>query len=71
MSKEDLQHEGLIKIKEDFEKLLDLFKNRFTSIENLATWRNITESNTKQREKHLLQLLMLVNATSGGLKSTG
>ena len=40
-------------------------------IDNLIKWRSIRDSNPVQGELHLLQLLLLVNALSGGLKNTG
>ncbi len=40
-------------------------------INYLIKWRNIRETDQKQSDQYLLQLLLLVNALSGGLKSTG
>lgn len=40
-------------------------------IDNLTKWRSIRDSNPVQGDLHLLQLLLLVNALSGGLKNTG
>ncbi len=40
-------------------------------IDYLIKWRSIRETDPKQSDKYLLQLLVLVNALSGGLKSTG
>ena len=40
-------------------------------IESLKEWRQLNESETEPRERLLLRLLLLVNALSGGLKSTG
>jgi phosphoenolpyruvate carboxylase len=40
-------------------------------IDYLKKWRSIQDTGTKQSDPYLLQLLLLVNALSGGLKSTG
>jgi phosphoenolpyruvate carboxylase len=40
-------------------------------IEYLKKWRNIRGKDQKKSDQYLLQLLLLVNALSGGLKSTG
>lgn len=40
-------------------------------IKDLVQWRSIRETDPQQSEHSLLQLLLLVNALSGGLKSTG
>jgi phosphoenolpyruvate carboxylase len=40
-------------------------------IHTLKKWRSIRKTDPKQSEEYLLQLLVLVNALSGGLKSTG
>ena len=40
-------------------------------IDTLSNWRAIKKSDTELRETYLIQLLVLVNALSGGLKSTG
>ncbi len=40
-------------------------------IEDLKKWRSIRETDPKQADQYLLQLLLLVNALSGGLKGTG
>lgn len=40
-------------------------------IEHLVKWREIREINPEKSETYLLQLLLLVNALSGGLKGTG
>jgi phosphoenolpyruvate carboxylase len=40
-------------------------------LSDLAWWRSMREKDPEQGEKCLLQLLLLVNALSGGLKSTG
>ncbi|NNF34002.1 MAG: phosphoenolpyruvate carboxylase [Saprospiraceae bacterium] len=40
-------------------------------IDYLKKWRNIRDTDQEQSEQYLLQLLLLVNALSGGLKSTG
>ncbi|MFD2561291.1 phosphoenolpyruvate carboxylase [Aquimarina rubra] len=40
-------------------------------IEYLTKWRNIKETDKELGDTYLLHLLMLVNALSGGLKSTG
>ena len=40
-------------------------------INYLLLWRGIRESDPKESNPYLLQLLLLVNALSGGLKSTG
>jgi phosphoenolpyruvate carboxylase len=40
-------------------------------IDYLTHWRNIRETNAEEANQYLLQLLLLVNALSGGLKSTG
>ena len=40
-------------------------------IECLTKWRNIEENNIEESDKYLLELLLLVNALSGGLKGTG
>ncbi len=40
-------------------------------IDNIVKWRAIHTSHTEQNEMYLLELLLLVNAISGGLKSTG
>ena len=40
-------------------------------IDLLTGWRNIRDSDPETGERNLLQLLLLVNALSGGLKSTG
>ncbi|MCA0132918.1 phosphoenolpyruvate carboxylase [Winogradskyella alexanderae] len=40
-------------------------------IAHLEKWRKIRETNPKESEVYLLQLLLLVNAISGGLKGTG
>ena len=37
----------------------------------IKKWRNLKETNSPESERYLLQLLLLVNALSGGLKSTG
>lgn len=37
----------------------------------LVKWRGLQENDTQQSDQYLLQLLLLVNALSGGLKSTG
>jgi len=40
-------------------------------IETLVNWRNIDDKNSEEAQRMLLSLLLLVNALSGGLKSTG
>ncbi|GAA4272182.1 phosphoenolpyruvate carboxylase [Aquimarina gracilis] len=40
-------------------------------IDYLKKWRSIRGTNQQEGDKYLLQLLLLVNALSGGLKSTG
>jgi len=40
-------------------------------INYLKKWREIREQDPEQGDKYLLQLLLLVNALSGGLKNTG
>jgi phosphoenolpyruvate carboxylase len=40
-------------------------------IEYLKKWRSISSENKAEKEHYLLQLLLLVNALSGGLKRTG
>lgn len=40
-------------------------------LDYLTKWRNLSETDPKQSNQYLLQLLLLVNALSGGLKSTG
>ena len=40
-------------------------------IDYLKKWRSIKETDSEQANHYLLQLLLLVNALSGGLKSTG
>ena len=40
-------------------------------LDHIIKWRSIRETDAKQSDKYLLQLLVLVNALSGGLKSTG
>lgn len=40
-------------------------------INYLKKWREIREQHPEQGDKYLLQLLLLVNALSGGLKNTG
>lgn len=40
-------------------------------IDYLVKWRGIRESDPKLSDQYLLELLLLVNALSGGLKSTG
>lgn len=40
-------------------------------IDYLTTWRNLRASEDEKSQQYLLHLLLLVNALSGGLKSTG
>lgn len=40
-------------------------------LDYLTKWRNLGDSDPKQSNPYLLHLLLLVNALSGGLKSTG
>ena len=40
-------------------------------IDYLVKWRSIRNTDPQQSDQYLLQLLLLVNALSGGLKSTG
>ena len=40
-------------------------------IDYLKTWRSIRDNESKESNQYLLQLLLLVNALSGGLKGTG
>lgn len=40
-------------------------------VDYLKKWRSIRSHDKKQSEEYLLQLLLLVNALSGGLKGTG
>ena len=40
-------------------------------INYLSTWRALGEEDKELRDEYLLQLLLLVNVLSGGLKSTG
>ncbi|MCA6074990.1 phosphoenolpyruvate carboxylase [Fulvivirga sedimenti] len=40
-------------------------------IDYLTKWRSIRDTNKEEGEKYLIHLLLLVNALSGGLKSTG
>lgn len=40
-------------------------------IDYLEKWRNVRDTDPKQGDEYLLQLLLLVNALSGGLKGTG
>ena len=40
-------------------------------INYLKKWRSMRDTDSEQSEEYLLQLLLLVNALSGGLKSTG
>jgi phosphoenolpyruvate carboxylase len=40
-------------------------------IDTIVKWRAIHTNHTEQNEMYLLELLLLVNAISGGLKSTG
>jgi len=40
-------------------------------IEYLTKWRDIKESNPQESDEYLMELLLLVNALSGGLKGTG
>lgn len=40
-------------------------------LDYLVKWRNLLEEEEQQSNQYLLQLLLLVNALSGGLKSTG
>ncbi len=40
-------------------------------IDYLTKWREIKESNPQESDKYLMELLLLVNALSGGLKGTG
>lgn len=40
-------------------------------IDYLKKWRSIPAENVEEKEHYLLQLLLLVNALSGGLKRTG
>lgn len=40
-------------------------------IQSLKKWRRIRDTDPQQNEQYLLQLLLLINALSGGLKSTG
>ncbi|MDH3322663.1 MAG: phosphoenolpyruvate carboxylase [Flavobacteriaceae bacterium] len=40
-------------------------------INSLTKWRSIRETDQEQSDQYLLQLLLVVNALSGGLKSTG
>lgn len=40
-------------------------------ISYLVKWRKLDQKDTKLKDQYLLQLLMLVNAISGGLKNTG
>jgi phosphoenolpyruvate carboxylase len=40
-------------------------------IDKLVKWRALRETDETQSEQYLPQLLLLVNAISGGLKSTG
>jgi len=40
-------------------------------LEDLVEWRKIADPQSEEGQRYLLQLLLLVNAISGGLKSTG
>jgi len=40
-------------------------------LQDLRHWRTLPATNESEKENYLLQLLLLVNALSGGLKSTG
>lgn len=40
-------------------------------LDDLKKWRNLLETDSKLGNQYLLQLLLIVNALSGGLKSTG
>jgi len=40
-------------------------------LEYLKKWRQLKDVNSRESEDYLLHLLLLVNALSGGLKSTG
>lgn len=40
-------------------------------LDYLKKWRSLGETDSKESNQYLLQLLLLVNALSGGLKSTG
>jgi phosphoenolpyruvate carboxylase len=40
-------------------------------LDYLKKWRSLAETDSKESNQYLLQLLLLVNALSGGLKSTG
>lgn len=40
-------------------------------IDTIKKWRSVKDADPNQGEKYLLDLLLLVNAISGGLKSTG
>jgi phosphoenolpyruvate carboxylase len=40
-------------------------------IENIQKWRSASGVQNEKNDQHLLELLLLVNAISGGLKSTG
>ena len=40
-------------------------------IDYLTKWRNLKDSNPKESDSYLMELLLLVNALSGGLKGTG
>ena len=40
-------------------------------LDYLKKWRSLAKTDSKESNQYLLQLLLLVNALSGGLKSTG
>jgi phosphoenolpyruvate carboxylase len=40
-------------------------------LENIQKWRTSSKEQTEMNDRYLLELLLLVNAISGGLKSTG
>lgn len=55
-----------IKLRNDALKILHKIQ-----LEYLIKWRDLDEADAELKAKYLLQLLLLVNALSGGLKSTG
>ncbi|GAB5563963.1 MAG: phosphoenolpyruvate carboxylase [Winogradskyella sp.] len=55
-----------IKLRNDALKILHKIQ-----LEYLIKWRDLDEAEAELKAKYLLQLLLLVNALSGGLKSTG
>ena len=40
-------------------------------LDYLTKWRKLEDTDSEKSNQYLLQLLLLVNALSGGLKSTG